>query len=127
MQDAAGGRTFTGTWCLSTSGLNPYGGGALQSCGAGTDTYRWTPNIPAAGAYDVYIWYTAASGRSASVPYTVTHANGSTTRLFSQQTGGGRWVLHGRYTFNGGTAGYVQMSDANGLAGADAARFVRVP
>jgi hypothetical protein len=96
------------------------------SCGTGADTYRWTPNIPAAGAYDVYVWYTASTARSANVPYTVVHANGSTTRTFNQQTGGGAWVLHGRYTFTAGTAGSVRVSDTNGLAGADAARFVPV-
>ena len=126
VQDAAGGRTFTGSWCRATA-PNPYGADSLVSCGTGgTDTYRWTPNLPATGTYDVYVWYTASTARSMNVAYTVVHANGATTRTFNQQTGGGAWVLHGRYTFNAGTAGSVRVNDANGRAGADAARFVPV-
>jgi hypothetical protein len=36
-------------------------------------------------------------------------------------------VLHGRYRFAAGTGGYVQVSDANGQAAADATRWVLVP
>jgi hypothetical protein len=36
-------------------------------------------------------------------------------------------VLHGTYSFNTGTGGYVQVSDINGQACADAVRFVPVP
>ncbi|HET9490915.1 MAG TPA: hypothetical protein VFR64_14330 [Methylomirabilota bacterium] len=61
------------------------------------------------------------------MPVTVTHAGGSTTRTFDQRTGGGRWQLHGRYTFEVGTTGSVSVSDGNGQAAADAVRFVRVP
>jgi hypothetical protein len=116
-------RTFTGRWCRSAD-TEAYGSDSLQSCGTGLDTYRWTPNIPATRVYDVYVWYTTQAGRSANVPYTVAHAGGSTTKTFSQLTGGGRWVFHGRYTFNLGRSGYVQVSDANGSAGADAVRLV---
>jgi hypothetical protein len=36
-------------------------------------------------------------------------------------------VLHGRYSFTAGTAGYVQTTDASGQAAADAVRFVPAP
>ena len=39
----------------------------------------------------------------------------------------GGWVLHGRYTFDTGSAGYVQTDDSSGAALADAVRFVPVP
>jgi hypothetical protein len=35
--------------------------------------------------------------------------------------------LHGTYRFNAGTTGYVEVSDANGQAGADAVKFVPIP
>jgi hypothetical protein len=57
------------------------------------------------------------------VPITVVYAGGSNTRVFNERAGGGQWVLHGRYTFNAGTTGYVETSDANGSAGADAVRL----
>jgi hypothetical protein len=123
VQDAAGGRTFTGRWCLS-SATNGFGTNSLQSCGGGRDKYRWTPRIPASGSYDVYVWIAASPTRATRVPIVVLYAGGSTTRLFDERTGGGQWILHGRYPFNAGTGGYVETSDANGQAGADAVRLV---
>jgi hypothetical protein len=124
-QDAA--RSFTGTWCLS-GGSGRFGPNSLYSCGAGLDTYTWRPTIPAGGGpYDVYVWWSYHPMRSTNVPITVMHAGGSTTLNFNEQNPGGMWVLHGRYGFNGGTAGFVQVSDVNGQAAADAVRFVPVP
>ena len=120
---SGGGRTFTGTWCAS-SATGYYGVDSLYSCGSGTDTYRWTPSIPAAGTYDVYVRWTAYSTRSTTVPIAVTYTGGTATKTCNQQTGGGTWVLHGTYSFNAGTGGYVEVSDINGQACADAVRFV---
>ena len=121
-----GQRTFTGTWCVSGA-TDFYGTDSLYSCGGGVDTYRWTPTIPSAASYDVYVWWTNHVNRSTAVPITVVHAAGATTRTFNERTGGGQWVLHGRYSFNAGTAGYVQVSDSAGQAAADAVRWVTVP
>ena len=126
MQDPTGGRTFTGTWCLSKAS-NQFGPHSLRSCGTtGGDTYRWTPTVAVAGSYDVYVWIPKYSGRSTSVPIVVAHANGTTIRSFNEWKAPGSWVLHGRYTFNAGRAGYVQTSDDNGTALADAIRLVFV-
>ncbi len=125
VQDSAGGRTFTGAWCAS-AGASPYGSDSLYSCGEGNNTYRWTPTIPVAGAYDVYVRWTVFANRSSTVPISVTSTSGTNTANYNQKTGGGAWVLHGRYNFALGTGGYVQVSDVNGQAGADAVRFVRV-
>jgi hypothetical protein len=122
---SGGGRTYTGTWAAS-SAAGFYGVNSLYSNGTGTDTYRWTPTIPIAGSYEVYVRWTAYSTRSTAVPIAVTHAGGTTSKTYNQQTGGGVWVLHGSYNFNAGTAGYVQVSDVNGQACADAVRFVPV-
>ncbi len=121
--DTAGGRTFTGTWCKST-GTSPYGADSIYSCGTGQDTYRWTPSIPTAQSYDVYVWWSAHANRSASVPFTVVYSGGTATKAFDQRTSGGQWVLHGRYAFAVGKVGYVEVSDASGLALADAVRMV---
>jgi hypothetical protein len=123
VQDSAGGRTFTGRWCQSTA-TGQFGSNSLVSCGNRRDTYRWTPRVQVAGDYDVYVWWAVSTNRSTSVPITVAYAGGSNTRLFNERAGGGQWVLHGRYTFNAGTTGYVETSDANGSAGADAVRLV---
>jgi Divergent InlB B-repeat domain len=125
VQDQTGGRTFTGKWCQADAD-NEYGGTSLRSCGRGGDTYRWTPRIVTAGAYDVYVWIPTHSVRSTAVPIVVAHGNGTTTKLFNERRAIGSWVLHGRYSFGVGTSGYVQTSDIFGRATADAVRLVPV-
>jgi hypothetical protein len=118
------GTSFTGVWSPS-SAPNRYGGTALYSNGAGVDTYRWTPTIPAGGAtYDVYVWWTSDSDRALNVPYTIVHAGGTFTTTRNQRVGGGQWQYLGTFAFNAGTGGSVEVSDVNGRALADAARFV---
>jgi hypothetical protein len=119
------GTSFTGSWCVSTA-TSFFGTNSLYSCGAGPDTYRWTPSIPTARVYAVYVWWTTHVNRSTAVPISVVHAGGTTTKSFNEQVGGGQWVLHGQYTFNAGTGGYVQVTDSAGQAAADAVRFVPV-
>jgi hypothetical protein len=127
IDNGASGTTFSGNWCTS-AGASPFGAGSLYSCGTFTrDTYRWRPTIPTTRAYDVYVWWTTGANRATNAPFSVVHSAGTTTKTFNEQTGGGQWVLHGRYTFNAGTGGYVETSDVNGQACADAVRFVPVP
>ncbi len=123
VNDTAGGRTFTGTWCTSGA-ANKYGVDSFYSCGTAQDTYRWTPNIPTAQSYDVYVWWSSNPNRSSTVPINVIHGAGTAAKTFDQKTGGGQWVLHGRYAFNAGKLGYVETNDSNGQATADAVRFV---
>lgn len=120
-----GSRTFTGAWCTS-AGTSQFGVDSLYSCGEAFSTYTWKPSLPVAGDHDVYVRWTVFGIRSSTVPISVTSLAGSTTRNFDQTTGGGAWVLHGRYNFALGTSGAVQISDSNGQASADAVRFVRV-
>jgi thermitase len=125
-QDAVGGRTFVGTWCQSESS-GSYVAGSLYSCGSVADSYRWTPQLAAAGNYDVYVWWTNHANRSSSVPISVIHKAGTATKTFDQKTGGGKWVLLGRYSFDAGKIGYVEVKATNGQACADAVRFVPAP
>jgi hyaluronate lyase len=120
------GRSFTGTWCTS-SAPNPFGTKSLFSCGSGLETYRWRPTLPTSGVYDVYARWTQHPDRSTSVPITVCHAAACTRRHFNQQRNGGQWILHGQYDFDAGTGGYVQVTDQNGQAAADAVLFIPAP
>lgn len=116
-------RRFQGKWCPSI-GSGYYGTVSLYSCGVGLDSYRWQPALPQAGTYAVYVRWTARSKRAANVPVRVVHATGNALRYFDQRIDGGIWVLHGRYAFAAGSAGYVEVSDLSGQASADAVRFV---
>jgi glucose/arabinose dehydrogenase len=123
-QDSLGGRTFTGTWCVS-SAVGAFGVDSLASCGTGIDTYRWTPNLPHTANYDVYIRWTAHTNRGVAVPISVTHGGGTTSKTYDQRTGGDTWVLHGSYAFNAGASGYVETNDTGGQAAADGVMFIR--
>lgn len=123
IQDAAGGRTFTGTWCRS-SGLQPFGAESLVSCGSALDTYRWTPKIAKTGGYSVYARWSTHSNRSATVPFTILHGGGTSIVNVNQKIDGGNWVLLGAYNFSAGSTHYIQVSDVNGLACADAIKLV---
>jgi alpha-tubulin suppressor-like RCC1 family protein len=118
---------FIGTWSTSAAG-GAYGvNGSLSSVGSGA-RYIWrTPVFSSTQSctYDVYAWWTASSTRSTIVPITVSgHSGSPVTSLFNQRLDGGKWNLHGRYSFAAGARGSVQTSGANGLANADAVRFV---
>lgn len=121
---------FTGTWTTSSSSGYYGSNGSLYSSGGGSDTYTWSAGALSSTAsctYDVYVWWTNHPNRSSRVPISVTgHTGGSTQRTFDQRTGGGRWVLHGRYTWSAGRTAAVTVSDANGQAAADAVKLVRV-
>jgi hypothetical protein len=119
-------RRAFGKWCISTAPVK-YGADSLVSCGTGLDTYRFIPTIPSQGRYQVYIRWSGQATNSKTVPVTVVHAAGTKSLLFDQSVGGGSWVLHGTYLLFAGAKGFVQITDSNGQASADAVRFVRVP
>jgi hypothetical protein len=118
--------SFTGTWALSAT-PGGQGGSALQSAGAGLDTYTWTtPVLSAAYActYQVSVSWTSAASRGAAVPYTVSgQSGGPVAKTFDQRDNGGQFLLHGQYTFPVGAQGAVTVTDAGGEACADAAHF----
>ncbi len=120
-----GNTARTGTWSVS-SGANPWGGQSLYSNSG--STFRWSPNLPEGGEYDVYAWWTYHPNRATDVPYRINHAAGIDTVLVNQHdsTLGGQWVLLGRYTFAAGSAGYIEVSSENGQACADAVRLLRL-
>ena len=80
-------------------------------------TARWTPNIPQAGNYDVYVMYCEGADRTVEAPYTISFSGGSQTYRLNQTTGGGVWQLLGRQPFAPGSAGYVQLGNATTDAG----------
>ena len=125
VMDQSGGRTFTGSWCTAPP-WNQHGIDALFNCtNTEVSTYRWTPTLPTAGSWDVYIWWSAQSSQSAAAPVKVVSADGAVTRTYDQRSGGGQWVLHGRYSFTAGTNGYVEIGNGGeGRVSADAVRFV---
>jgi len=94
----------------------------------------WTPNLPVAGIYDVYVWYRAASNQTTAARFTITHANGTTGTIYvNQQQNGSQWYkIAGGLQFNAGTSGYVRLINRTSETSktkyvvADAVKFVLV-
>jgi len=80
-----------------------------RQVGSGTDVATWTFSVPAPSLYAVYAWWWEGTWRPTDVPYTISHADGSTTVRVNQQVSGGKWNLLGSYAFI--DAGSVSISD----------------
>jgi len=128
--------TQSGDW-NSSSGTDHFGVGSLYATvGGGVDRYRFTPDLPQAGNYEVYIWNSCYENRAVNVKHIIQYAGGTDTIEVDQDcdTGVfGVWNLLGIYSFNVGTAGYLEITD-DGIVpptttymGADAARFILLP
>ncbi|MCL5736336.1 MAG: hypothetical protein M1274_12235, partial [Actinobacteria bacterium] len=79
---SVGGTDLEGTWTRSSTSPGYYGDD-YQNCAAtsGTAWARWTPRFPAAGYYNIYMRWTAASSRASAARVTVNTANGQFSRF----------------------------------------------
>ncbi len=131
--DSGFSRSATG-WSLGQSGTL-YGPDYLFS-GAdslGDPNYswaRWTPNIPFTGEYEVFVWWREETSRHTDIEYDIHHnAGDNAVNGFDQQSDGGLWHSLGKYDFDAGQSGYVDLKSH--IAGtskysADAMKFERV-
>jgi hypothetical protein len=90
--------------------INPFAQGAGQnrlspglSTGAPTATATWTANIPEDGYYNVYVSWTAFSGRANDAQYFVHHSGGVTEFNINQKIDGVTWFLLGNFYFEAGS------------------------
>ena len=126
---------FPGNWKLSTTNwggarYEDYQFSSAKVKADGKGLYK--PNIPKAGKYDVYVWYSQGSNRSAKVPWTVYYKGGSTTTAVNQQVRGGEWVpIAAGVPFDSGKNEdqYVEVTNGTGettsaMVVADAVAFV---
>jgi VCBS repeat-containing protein len=78
---------------------------------AGDYTATWTPTLPQAGDYEVWIRWVYANKRSTSVSYTINHDGGSDTVDVNQGVDReGAWYQLGTYTFDGSGTENVSVS-----------------
>ncbi len=124
----AGFTILYGEWKTGAYG-NPHGDdynwAATSGFGGDPAEAEWRPELPAAGGYQVAIWYVQGSNRADNAPFTVHHAEGATPVPVNQQINGEAWVVLGTFAFNAGTGGYVTLfNDASpSVVIADAVRF----
>jgi len=116
-----------GVWRLS-GGPNPHIGESLYSA-LDLSEFHWWPDLPEAGDYEVYAWWTYGPKRSRLVPYRIWdgHSIDVTVKVDQGDPNlGGQWNFLGRFTFGPGSIPRVIVSGANGQASADAVKFARV-
>ncbi len=119
----------TGQWLPSSFSPGFHGDGYLHDNaeGKGSNSIRFTPDIPTAGQYDVYTIWSSNPPRANNVPVTITHEGGTEKIWLNQQQGGYNWKLIGSWRFSKGTAGNVlfETKGTEGYVIADAVRFVK--
>jgi len=116
--------------------VNPFGTAsssrfANANAAAVTATARWTPNIPAAGYYWVYISYSGSANRTTSAQYLVHHTGGTSEFLVNQQLTqlGQTWLPLGQFYFDAGSnsaIGSVELTNkttGGSIVSSDAVRF----
>ena len=122
--------TLTGTWTPSTFTPGYYGAGYLSdgNTGKGTKTATFTPDLAAAGTYQVFARWTAGASRAANVPFDILHNGTTDTVTVNEQANNGVWVLLGTFSFAAGAGGNVTVrtTGTNGYVIADAVEFVKV-
>ncbi len=121
----------TGTWTLSSATPGYFGLNYLQDGNAdkGAKSVAFTPALPSAGDYTVYLRWTANSDHSAATPVDIVNATGTSTVMVNQQENGGQWIPLGTFPFQSGTSGSVVVRNTNttGYVIADAVSFAPAP
>lgn len=117
------GFSVTGSWSTGTSAADKYAADyRFHGTDSSTDVATWSFDVSGSGNAEVYAWWSQGANRSTAAPYTIYHANGSTTVTANQQVNGGSWQSLGIYTFNAGAnqvrlgtvavGGFVVVADA---------------
>lgn len=114
-------------------GENPFRHGtaryvATQSKVSRQSTATWTPAIPEAGRYAVYVAYQTLPGSVTDATYIVRHQGVESHFRVNQQMGGGTWVYLGSFDFAAGESAQncvilSNVSSEHGVVTADAVRF----
>lgn len=94
---------------------------------------EFTPEIPTAGDYEVFVFACPYSSRDTNAKYEVEHAGGTYEVRVDQRSEsdggtGGQWYSIGTFTFDAGTSGLVRITRDSQSTGtstsADAVKFV---
>ncbi len=105
---------LNGVWTSSTSTPGYLGTNYLHNgnTGQGSKSAVFTPNIPSAGVYPLFLHWTSDSNRATNAPVTVNYNGGSATMTVDQTRQGGTWFELGSYPFEAGTKGTVTIGTA---------------
>ena len=93
--------------------------------GTSSDQVTYTPTLPSAGTFDIYVKWSESSTRAETVTYTIQHAGGSSEITVNQQQPSAGWFRLGAFSMTPGQNHRVEVGGAlEGETVADAVRFV---
>lgn len=124
----------SGTWSTlgsASSNYGHYGNDYRQASVSSAETAvaRFTPSIPSSGSYDVFTWYQAPQDpylNTSTARYRIVHKLGTSTVYVDQRINKACWFYLGRYQFDAGSTGYVEISNQSSSGTyvcADAVKF----
>jgi hypothetical protein len=102
---------FNGSWTPSTTTAGYLGVDYRHNgnAGQGSKSVVFTPNIPSAGIYPIFLRWTSEANRASNVPVTVNYNGGSQVVTVNQRSSGGTWVSLGSFPFAAGSSGTVTI------------------
>lgn len=125
--DTLNGVNIIGQWTASKFISGYWGSNYIHDAntGKGTKSVLYTPIIPVSGHYEVFMRWTADTGRAHNVPVRITHISGIKDTTVNEQVRGAEWVSLGIYGFNAGNSGNVliETGGTTKFVIADAIRF----
>lgn len=121
--------SYIGNWTLGTSSVDKYGADyRWASTGVAPAYALWNPNIPAAGNYQISLWWPAGSNRNPQTEIGLQLNGILYPTTVNQQLSGGQWNVLGVAPLpagSGTTFGITNQGAAGWVVMADALRLVR--
>jgi uncharacterized lipoprotein YddW (UPF0748 family) len=104
-----------GAWTVTSAYPGYWGSGYRYATpGAGAKYVEFRPELPQAGAYNLYAWYLASAvggNRTTNAQHIIAFAGGTQTVGVNQEANSAQWRLLGTFPFAAGTDGYVRVTD----------------
>jgi len=114
--------TYVGSWATGSSATDKSGADyRYKSTAPVSEPATFSTALNVSATWNVKAWWPAGANRSATAPYIVSHAGGSTTVNKNQQANGGSWQTLGSWSMSGTqtvqlscwtTTGFIVVADA---------------
>lgn len=129
---ATTGLTKIGSWTTSSTNTTAYGGTLLTAWAPATaSSLTFSPTLPAAGPYEVYVRRLASYQDGDHTNVSITSSAGTVSGTINEQIDDQLWNYLGAYQFDAGTAGNLQINNTTpggyGYVSVDAVMFVPLP